>query len=246
MGNAQAFELNSNQVEGLSLRTACPQYNGCDSLCYLPNGTRICNLAFNKRHSIQQGEMLFRQHDPFSVVYLVRKGSIKTERVIPNGQLIVTGFHFPGDLVGLESLAGVRQSASGFALEKSEVCEFNVRRLLSLTAQEPALNTWFIHRLGRSLKQKDTALCWSTRLKCSDRVLRFFVELHDRLKTCESHSAEHVRKPMSKQDIAMYLNMSPETLSRAIGKLRDAGSLRVDTSAFTLTDVQQARQRTRL
>jgi CRP-like cAMP-binding protein len=47
-------------------------------------------------------------------------------------------------------------------------------------------------------------------------------------------------------DIAMYLHMSPETLSRAIGELRKPGWLQVRASDFILTDVESARRRTRL
>jgi CRP-like cAMP-binding protein len=51
---------------------------------------------------------------------------------------------------------------------------------------------------------------------------------------------------MPKQDIATYLQMSPETLSRTIGELRAAGLLTVEGDRFSLPDVQRARVRTRL
>jgi CRP/FNR family transcriptional regulator len=233
-------------VESETLCPGCVRQHSCDLVPHLPSGTPLCALALKRRRGLQRGESLFRQHDPFCAVYLLRLGCLKTERVTPEGLLVVTGFRFPGDLVGLESLSGTKHLTSGVALETSEVCEFDVERLLSISSGEPRLIRWIVHRLGQGLQEKDAALYWATRRKCCDRVLRFFVALHDWLGIPEAYPSEPVRIPMTKHDIAMYLQMSPETLSRALGELRDNGALRVTGSAFVLTDVRQARQRTRL
>jgi CRP/FNR family transcriptional regulator len=246
MADAQAFGRESPKAEPSSLCPSCAQQDACDLLRYVPRGTPLCTAALKRRRALQRGDVLFRQYDKLTALYLVRKGSLKTEQVTPSGQLVVTGFCFPGDLVGLESLSGHRQMAGGVALENSEVCEFDVRRLVSLCAQYPALSEWFVRRLGQGLREKDAALCWTTRMKCCDRVLRFFVELNDRLGTSAAHPPGQVQMPMTKHDIAMYLNMSPETLSRTLGALRDEGALRVSGSTFVVMDVELLRQRTSL
>jgi CRP/FNR family transcriptional regulator len=195
---------------------------------------------------VGRGDYLFHHNAPISTFYLVHKGSIKTERVTPDGQLIVTGFHFAGDLVALESIAATRHATDAIALENSEVCEFDKQSMMALCAQETTVSTWLIQQLGMRLKDKDAASCWATRMKRSDRVLRFFVELHDRLHADSHAPSGRAPKPMTKHDIAMYLHMSPETLSRTIGELRKAGWLQVMASEFILTDVESTRRKTRL
>lgn len=245
MGSTHVLELGATTLNSKTRCPNCVLQDTCDLVPHLPSATPLCATALKHRRALHRGELLFRQNDPFTAVYLVRKGSVKTERVTSDGQLVVTGFRFSGDLVGLESLSGAHHVAAGVALEASEVCELDVERLLSRCPGEPALKRWLIHHLGSTLREKDAALCWATRMKCCDRVLRFFVELHDRLAAPERSPHEPVQIPMTKHDIAMYLHMSPETLSRTMGALRDARALRVSGATFVLTDVRQARQQTR-
>jgi len=246
MGNAHVLGTDATTIEPQTLCSNCVRQHSCDLLPHVPGAAPLCSVALKRRRRLKRGEALFRQRDPFTAVYLVRTGSLKTERVTPEGQLVVTGFRFPGDLLGLESLSGTYHVAGGVAMEASEVCELDFDRLLSLCSGEPAFNRWLIGCLGQGLQEKDAALCWATRMKCCDRVLRFFVELHDWLAVSEVCPPQSVRMPMTKHDIAMYLHMSPETLSRTMRELRDAGALWVSGSTFVLTDVRQARQRTRL
>jgi CRP/FNR family transcriptional regulator len=246
MSNAQVFARDVTKGTPKRPCPSCLRQQSCDLLSDVPSGTELCAVALKRRYELRRGETLFRQHDPCSTVYLVRKGSLKTERITPEGQLVITGFQFPGDLLGLASLSATRHVAGGVALETSEVCEFDVERLLALCSTETVLNRWFIRHLGQELQEKDAALCWATRMKCCDRVLRFFVELHDWLSPSDPCPPEPLRMPMTKQDIAMYLHMSPETLSRTLGDLRNEGTLRVSGTTFVLTDIRQARQRTRL
>ena len=233
-------------IESETLCPGCVRQHCCDLVPHVPSGTSLCALALKRRRRLQRGEALFRQHDPLCAVYLLRQGCLKTERVTPEGLLVVTGFGFPGDLVGLESLSGTKHLTSCVALAASEVCEFDVDRLLSISSGEPRLFRWIVRRLGQGLQEKDAALYWATRRKCCDRVLRFFVTLHDWLGIPEAYPPEPVRMPMTKHDIAMYLQMSPETLSRALAELRGKGALRVTGATFVLTDVRQARKRSRL
>lgn len=170
MGNAHVFGLDAANIESGALCPGCVRQNACDLVPHVPSGTPLFALALKRRRGLQRGEALFRQHDPFSAVYLLSKGCLKTERVTPEGLLVVTGFRFPGDLVGLESLSGTKHLASGVALDTSEVCEFDLERLLSVGSGEPRLLRWIVHRLGQGLQEKEAALYWVTRRKCCDRL----------------------------------------------------------------------------
>ena len=125
---------------------------------------------------------MFRRDAPFDSLYLVRRGSVKTQRVTRDGGLVVTGFYLPGDVFGLDAIGGERYPCDAVAVEDTELCELEFDRLLEFCAVTPELQGWLVSCIGCCLRQKDADLSAAGRLHRDARVLRFFVELHERLR----------------------------------------------------------------
>jgi CRP/FNR family transcriptional regulator len=198
-----------------------------------------------RRETLSAGSALFRQGAPFRSLFMVCRGAVKTQRVTPEGGMVVTAFHLPGEFVGLDALGEPQHCCDALTTVDAEVCKLNVARLFAQCASRPAIHAWLIACIGAYLRQKDADLSWATRMRTDDRVLRFFVGLHRRLNgpldvLCKTFL------PMKKQDIARYLHMTPETLSRNLARLRDDGLLQLQDDHFTLPDPQRALAVTRL
>ena len=192
-----------------------------------------------RRESLSAEVALFRQGAPFQSVFLVCRGAVKSQRVTPEGGIVVTAFHLPGEFVGLDALGDPQHCSDAVTTVDSELCKLSVERLLGHCARQPAAHAWLITRIGDYLRQKDADLSWATRMRTDDRVLRFFVGLDRRLNG-PTGAVRETWLPMKKQDIARYLHMTPETFSRNLAKLRDHGLLQLHDDRFTLPDPQRA------
>ena len=221
----------------------CGQMETCFLASALPDESGDCASVVYRRKAVSHGERLFDRGAPFSALYLVAKGSIKTQRVTPEGDLVVTGFFLPGDVVGLDALGDDRYPSDAVVLTDSEVCRLQFQRLFALCSAKPRMHDWILSRIGWYLRHKENNLSWSRGLSSDLRVLQFFLDLHERLRQTET-SRSTTTLPMKKQDIAHYLHITPETLSRNLAVLRKSGLLLIDNDRFTLPDPARARQMT--
>jgi CRP/FNR family transcriptional regulator len=179
-------------------------------------------------------------------VFVVCAGAIKTQRVTAAGDLVVTGFCLPGDIVGFESLGSREHSCDAVATAPARLVRLDVARLLGLCANRPAVYGWMMDRIGHLLRRKDVDQAWAKGLQTHERILRFFLDLHDRIRPLAPQGTSEGQLPMRKQDIAHYLNITPETLSRNLSVLRRKRLLFIDHSRYALPNVEQARQITQV
>ncbi|HPQ25078.1 MAG TPA: Crp/Fnr family transcriptional regulator [Gammaproteobacteria bacterium] len=226
---------------------SCRTRQSCFISAQLPDEDGACAGVVRRRRQLPQGERLFRRHASFSSLYQVCSGSIKTQRDTLDGGLFVSGFFFPGDIVGIESIGHTQYTDDAIALTDTAVCQLDFQRLLSLCTGKPGINAWMIGLIGTYLRRKDGDLAWSTALPADRRVLRFFLDLKERLAGGSTPPQQPLYYlPMRKQDIAFYLRMTPETFSRNLAILRRKGLLQVDHDRFFLPDTSRARELTRL
>ena len=207
----------------------------------LPDDNGECRDIVRRRYPIARGERLYRRNTPFTSLFQVCNGSLKTQRETPEGDLVVTGFFLPGDVVGIDALADRQYQSDAYANVDTEVCQLDFERLLSHCGHKPGLNAWIISIIGSYVRRKDCDLSWSCSLQTHQRVLRFFLDLHDRLTQSSQAPSSRLALPMKKQDIASYLHMTPETLSRNLAQLRRQGLLQLHENRFTLPDTTRAR-----
>jgi len=226
--------------------SACTLRGQCFLAQPLPDEDGDCAAVIQRHYPLPRGERLYRRNDPFGSLFQVCSGSIKTQRETPDGDLVITGFFLPGDVVGLEAISDTHYPSDAIATRDSEVCQLDFARLLSSCSGKPGLQAWIISRIGLYVRQKDCDLSWTTGLQTPQRVLRFFLDLHERLAPGAGGARDWMALPMQKQDIARYLHIAPETLSRHLGQLRRQGLLQLQQDRFVLPDTSRAKHLTRL
>lgn len=197
-----------------------------------------------QRFTLSSGQRLYRLGGRCDSLFQVCSGSIKTQRETADGDVVVTGFYLAGDLVGVDALEDRIYPSDAIACRGTvEVCQLDFARLLACCANQTGLNAWIISAIGGHVRRRDNDLSWSGSQHSRQRVLRFFLELNDRLGDAgKAHVPVVV--PMRKQDIARYLHLTPETLSRGLAQLKRDGLLFVSKDRFMLPDTNRARRAT--
>lgn len=207
-----------------------------------PRGKGMCK-SLQEIH-IAAGEALFRRQEACRSLFVICSGAIKTQRVTHDGDLVVTGLWLPGDILGLEALGGGEYEFDAVATRPGTVVRVEVGLLLEACMQRPEANLWFTQRLSHLLRRRDIDQASSKGLQSTSRILRFFLDLHERTRQGDTDLAIEGELPMHKQDIARYLNMTPETLSRNLSTLRRKHLLFISNTHYQVPDVAHVRTMT--
>ncbi|RDE18927.1 hypothetical protein DV711_15055 [Motiliproteus coralliicola] len=175
-----------------------------------------------ERGPFQAGDTIYRQSDPFRSIYSIQSGCVKAETVTVDGRASVVGFFHPGDLAGLDGIGSKTYPTDLIALETTWICEIPYKELLDLCGHSPKLQSRFIERMGMTIQQHEQDWKVLRSDPAEIRVMRFLYQLHERNRRNGSTSPR-VKLPMAKQDLASYLSLTPESLSRVLTRMQTDG-----------------------
>ncbi|MDB6061218.1 MAG: Crp/Fnr family transcriptional regulator [Verrucomicrobiaceae bacterium] len=189
---------------------------------------------------LQKGEHAYREHDVFSAVYAVRSGTLKAYRVTDDGQEQITGFYFPGEILGMDGISKNRHASSATALETAAICEIPFERLGELSARIPSLQRHFFQLMSQEIAYDQQLITQLGKNSAEQRIAALLVSISAR-NSERKLSATSFRLPMSRADIGNYLGLTVETVSRVFGRFQKAGLLAVDNKEISILDVDQLR-----
>lgn len=239
---AQRFAVNagvcssSTQCSICGLREACLP---CDLM--LSDGGQIQPPIANDRY-VGRGASLYRAGDEFTHLYTVRSGSFKAVQRIKVGLEQVTGFQISGDLLGADGIASEAHSCDAIALEDSHVCAIAYAQAMNLGRSKQGLR----QRIEKSMsdqivREQDVMLLLGSK-RAEERIASFLLKLSERLAVRGYSPVEFIFR-MSRYDIASYLGMSNETVSRMFATLQEAGVIRVSKKHVHIRDIASLRRR---
>ncbi|AWN17174.1 helix-turn-helix domain-containing protein [Salinisphaera sp. LB1] len=188
-----------------------------------------------RERQLVRGETLFRQGHGMHALYCVTYGLLKTVIVDNEGREQITGFHFPTELVGLDALPRREHVCMASAVTASRVRVLPLHRLQEAMHQAPALRDAFVDLVGRALAQHEQLLLVVNQRRSIERLAILLLSFSCRLGR-NGRAATVLRLPMSRAEIANYLGLTQETVSRAFRRLQTAGMLTVRVKNVTLTD----------
>ncbi|MDD3448527.1 MAG: cyclic nucleotide-binding domain-containing protein [Gammaproteobacteria bacterium] len=192
------------------------------------------------RGPYQQGERIYRQGDSFRALYMIQSGAVKTEINTRDGRAQVSGFHLQGELLGVETLGGGRHPCDAVALERTWCCTVPVERFLRVCNASGGLQNELLQRLGQRIRDDEYGWMLNRNERAEVRLVCFLYDLYRRMSQRSGESSGRMRLPMRKEDIASYLGLAPESLSRTFRHLRNEGIIANQGSAVELLDVEAA------
>lgn len=187
---------------------------------------RLDTIVRDKR-TLDQGKALFRQGDRFHALYVVRSGSLKTFVENPAGDVQVLGFNLPGEIVGIDALANDHHLCNAEALERTSICELPYAQLQQVVREVPSLHRQLMRVISRELVAEHDHLVMMGKQQAQERLAIFLHSLADRYGRL-SRDPSTLTLPMSRGDIANYLGLVVETVSRLFSRMEAAGILAVD------------------
>ncbi len=230
-------------IDFSTVKVACRQCS-VQQLC-LPQGLDAADIErldglVRRPSPLRRGEYLFRQGDRFRSLYAIRSGSFKTHHLGEDGSERVLGFHLPGELLGLAGLGSGRYRASASALDTAAVCALPFDRLQALAEDLPSLNRQLYRILSRRISGDQEALLLLGDKSAQERLATFLLNLSQRFEQ-RGLSAREFNLSMSRQDIANYLGLTLETISRTFTRLQGDGLLSVKRRHIRIHDTDRLR-----
>lgn len=220
------------------LGTACSTCSLHD-LC-LPYGMSDAEVAELERivtrsHPYSRGKTLFRAGEPFRAIYVPCSGAVKTYTLGADGGEQIVGFHLPGEVIGLDGMVEHRHLVTAQALELASVCEVPFDSLEHVAAHVPALQHQLMRLMSREIAGKEQQLLMLDDHMPERRLALPLIALSQRF-AHRGFSSVEFNLPRSRQDIATYLRLAAETVSRAFGRLQRDGMIQVDGRLVRLAD----------
>lgn len=182
---------------------------------------RLDNIIRRGR-PIRKGEHLFHQGDKFTSVFAVRTGTLKTYTLTSDGEEQITGFHLASEIIGLNAYDLDEYPASAKALETTNVCEIPIDRLDELSGDLPELRRQLMRMMGKELRADERMMLLLSKKTAEERLSSFLLSLSQRFAR-RGFSGTTFRLTMSRADMANYLGLAVETVSRVFTRFQKQG-----------------------
>ncbi len=186
---------------------------------------RVGELVKN-RTKLKKNDRLYQHGEKMSAIYNIRFGSLKSEYSTEDGHRQVVGFHLPGDMVGLDSLDNNIHQTTAIAMEDSEACIIKFDEFESLSHQIPSIAKHLQSNLSREIGKAYHHVLSLGHDKAQEKLVYFILDLSDRKNFRGANGLEFELK-MGRDEIASFLGMEIETVSRTLTKLIKAELIEV-------------------
>jgi len=173
----------------------------------------IVNLS---EFNYKKGSEIFGEKEPAEYVYQVKVGAVRSYKLLSDGRRQIGAFHLAGDIFGLENGSEHRFTAEAIVNTTVRLIK---RRSLEIVAESDAMVSRNLLSMTTSnLQHAEDHMLLLGRKTSLERVAAFLIEMDRRLT-----AADVMPLPMSRRDIADYLGLTLETVSRALSRLHELG-----------------------
>ncbi len=184
------------------------------------------------RRVVARNKALMVEGEPNQSLYIVVDGSFRLSKMLEDGRRQVTGFLFKGDFIGVRSTESSAYTAE--ALEDSSVCYFPHRYLDEIAIDAPGVKDRLIARGQTEYHKAQDHIVLLGKKTAEERVTSFIDLIGRTIGVDGDDGRRVVPLPMPRQDIADYLGLRLETLSRTLAALKQNGAI-LDLSRHSVT-----------
>lgn len=193
-----------------------------------------------RTQNLKKGEYLYRIGDQLGGLYAIRLGSVKTSEVARDGEIQITGFHLPGELLGIDAISSEIHPCDAVALETTTVCEIPLDQLEELAREIPGLQKQLLKIMSREIALDEVLLLMLGKMSAEAKLAACMVSFSDRYKRL-GLSDTKFRLTMSRQDLGDYLGLALETVSRLFSRFQGENLLLVEGRNIELKDMESLR-----
>jgi CRP/FNR family transcriptional regulator, nitrogen fixation regulation protein len=165
---------------------------------------------------------IFGEGEPAEYLYKVMSGCVRTYKTLNDGRRQISGFYLPGEVFGLSF--DDEHTVSAEAIADSKVLVIKRSAINALAGRDPSIARELFTLTGRELRRAQDRILLLIK-SAQERVAGFLLEMADR-----TSAANAVELPMSRQDIADYLGLTIETVSRTLTALECSAAIGLPSS----------------
>jgi CRP/FNR family transcriptional regulator, anaerobic regulatory protein len=216
-------------MESIFHRASCLHCR-LSTLC-LPYGLKQEEISklesiVQRKRPIKSDEFLFRQDEDCHSLYAVKSGSFRSFITDTDGSEQTIGFYLPGELMGLDALKDSLLHCSVVALETASVCELPLPELNELCSQIPGLQAQLMRIIGTQIVSDHDKIVLLGNRSAQEKMATFLLMLSQRYNAL-GYSGTEFNLTMRRHDIANFLGLTIETVSRQLGNLSKIGIITV-------------------
>ena len=165
---------------------------------------------------------IYGENEPAEYLYKLVSGTVRTSKILNDGRRQIGAFYLPGDIFGFEVDSEHASSAEAITDAKVIVVKRSAVEALAARNSDVARQLWAM--TGRELQRMQEHILLLIK-SAQERVAGFLLEMATRIK-----STNEVELPMSRQDIADYLGLTIETVSRTLTTLENSAAIALPSS----------------
>ena len=165
-----------------------------------------------------RGTEIYGQAEPADYIYQVIEGAVRIHKLLSDGRRQIGAFHLAGDIYGLEN--GTEHRFTAEAIIDTTVRLMKRCSLEQVAESDAMVALDLLNMTTTNLQHAEDHMLLLGRKTSLERVAAFLIEMDKRLT-----AAGILALPMCRRDIADYLGLTLETVSRALSRLHDVGIL---------------------
>jgi len=192
-------------------------------------------VSFATPMRLRKRATLYRAGENFTTLHVVRVGTFKTVALAEDGREQITGYHMGGDILGFDGISEARHACAAIALEDSEVASLSFGKLDEMARRDPILRGKLYRAISRDASRHQEMMMLLGGMRADERVAVFLLTLSRRFR-CRGYSGIEFTLRMTREEIASYLGLKLETVSRTFSHLHEQGMIQVQGRAVKVLD----------
>lgn len=218
-------------------------------LC-LPIGSGDADLELleqipKRRRSVKRGEYLYRPSEPLIFIYAVKSGSVMTVMPLEDGSDQVSGFHLPGEMLGMDAIDARVHDYGALALEPTSVCELPFSSLEDLGKEVSSVQHQLLRIMSKQILHDQMLQVLLRKRSAEERLAAFLASLSARLHR-RGFSSQEFNMSMSREEIGNYLGLAEETVSRLFTRFQEGGMVTAKRKYIRIHDLEALHTAARL
>jgi CRP/FNR family transcriptional regulator len=215
----------------LQFCSTCAFSEACLSQGYDKSALGELHVLVEHVGPLAEGTHVYREGDEFNAIAAVRAGTVKTYVLDADGREQVLGFHLPGEIIGLSAIHQARYPCNAVALDTVMLCRFSFPKMALLATKMPGLQAQLFRLLSQDIGK---AALLSGDFSADQRMAAFLVSLSRRF-SARGFSPTRLHLTMTRTDMANYLRLAPETVSRVLRRFQADGLVTVERRELEIT-----------
>lgn len=191
--------------------------------------------VINRPGVFRAGRRLFHAGESLRSLFILRSGCVKAWNITDTGEEHVIRFHMPGDVLGLGSICSGVYDCNAMSLDTCSLCELPYTKFQRMAERVPSLNVVLLKMMSREIQEEERTTLLRGHRSAPAKISAFLCRLADSFAS-RGFSGSEFNLSMGRREIADYLGLALETVSRTLTQLDNDGALSVKGRRILVRD----------